>query len=77
MRTVPLRVTRTVILRVKGMHCSGCEQTIEQALERVPGVHRVKASYVTATVEMDADDGLSLDEGVRRAIDSSCVPRAS
>jgi hypothetical protein len=45
--TIPLRVMRTVTLRVAGMHCSGCEQTIEQALAQVPGVHRVKASYVT------------------------------
>lgn len=61
----------TITFRVNGMHCSGCEQTIEQALARLPGVRRANASYVTATVEIDVDDGLSLDERIRRAIEDS------
>jgi copper chaperone CopZ len=53
------------------MHCSGCEETIEQALAPLPGVRRVKASYVTATVEIDVDDGLILVDRIRRTIEDS------
>lgn len=49
----------TVTITVEGMSCSGCEQTVEGALEEVAGVERASADRETdsATVEGDADAG--------------------
>ena len=33
-----------------GMHCDGCEQTIETTFAKMPGVDSVKADYVTKEV---------------------------
>ena len=43
----------TIALGVEGMSCGGCVVSVERALERVPGVARVKVSLETkvATVE--------------------------
>jgi copper chaperone CopZ len=44
-------------LTVTGMSCGGCEQTIVEALEDVPGVESASADRESdaATVEGDAD----------------------
>lgn len=44
-------------LTVEGMSCGGCEQTVVEALESVPGVTGAEADRETdsATVEGDAD----------------------
>lgn len=44
-----------IVIKIKGMSCSGCELKIENALGKVDGVKRVKASFAasTATVEYD------------------------
>jgi|DewCreStandDraft_5_1066085.scaffolds.fasta_scaffold04141_10 copper chaperone CopZ len=46
-----------VELHVKGMHCTGCETAIEQALKRLPGVEQVEADHraekVVAVVDLD------------------------
>jgi copper chaperone CopZ len=44
-------------LTVTGMSCGGCEQSVEDALEGVPGVDSATADRETesATVEGDAD----------------------
>ncbi|MGE3511268.1 MAG: sulfite exporter TauE/SafE family protein [Vicinamibacterales bacterium] len=62
---------QTSNLTVKGMHCSGCEQTIEQALERLPGVIRVNASSTRQTVETDFDEVLLHEERIRHTIEES------
>ncbi|MFB6201785.1 MAG: heavy-metal-associated domain-containing protein [Halorhabdus sp.] len=50
-------------LTVKGMSCEHCEQSVEEALEAVPGVTDATADREseTATVEGDADDGALVD----------------
>ena len=56
-------------LRIKGMHCTGCEETIENALCSLPGVQRVKADYVKRTVDVEFDGELIADAGIRAAIE--------
>jgi sulfite exporter TauE/SafE/copper chaperone CopZ len=47
---------RKTFLTIKGMHCSGCEQTIEDAVLALPGIINVKASYVKEIAEIEFDD---------------------
>jgi sulfite exporter TauE/SafE/copper chaperone CopZ len=56
-------------LRIKGMHCTGCEETIENALCRLPGVQSVKADYVRRTVDVEFDGELIADAKIRAAIE--------
>lgn len=46
---------KTVVMKVEGMTCTGCETTIQTAVGDVPGVSSVKADYVAgkATVAYD------------------------
>jgi copper chaperone CopZ len=46
----------TLVLKVGGMHCTGCEQTICKAVEGLNGVNKVNASYLdsVAIVVYDA-----------------------
>ncbi|PTX58920.1 copper chaperone [Melghirimyces profundicolus] len=45
----------TITLRVEGMTCGHCKQSVEGALEKVPGVEeaRVSLEEKTATVQFD------------------------
>jgi sulfite exporter TauE/SafE/copper chaperone CopZ len=56
-------------LRIKRMHCTGCEETIENALRSLPGIQRVKADYVKRTVDVEFDAELIADVGIRAAIE--------
>jgi sulfite exporter TauE/SafE/copper chaperone CopZ len=56
-------------LKIKGMHCTGCEETIESAVGHLAGVQNVKADYVKQTVDVEFDAGLVGDGGIRRVIE--------
>lgn len=53
-------------LTVDGMACTGCEESVTNAVERVDGVHRVEADHETGDVEVTADE--DTEDAVRRAI---------
>src|SRR5579862_3281608 len=36
-----------VVIRVEGMHCHTCEQTIQKELSRQPGVHEVEVDFAS------------------------------
>lgn len=61
--------TRSTRLKVKGMHCTGCEETIESAAGRLPGVHKIRADYVKQTIEVEFDSKFIGENGIRRAIE--------
>jgi len=44
-------------VKVTGMHCGGCEQTIEAALREQPAVQSVKADHKTGIVRVNLEDG--------------------
>lgn len=44
-----------VTLGVDGMSCGGCVSSVEKALERVPGVKRVRVSLQEATAEVEGE----------------------
>jgi sulfite exporter TauE/SafE/copper chaperone CopZ len=56
-------------LKIKRMHCTGCEETIEGAVGRLPGVQKVKADYVKRTVDVEFDGKLIGDGGICRVIE--------
>lgn len=53
-------------LHVEGMSCTGCEERVTNAAERVEGVRRVDADHETGTVEIAAEE--DTEESVRQAI---------
>lgn len=53
-------------LRVEGMHCGGCENTVRAVVGALPNVTSVDADHQTGTVEVHGQ-GVDLD-AVRAAI---------
>jgi copper ion binding protein len=47
---------KTVTLAIEGMTCTGCENTIQEAVTKIDGVKSIKASHLdsTAVVSFDA-----------------------
>lgn len=58
----------TLHLKIEGMHCSGCEQVIDEALSALPGISRVSVSYERATADIEYDDNLVQEAGIRQSI---------
>lgn len=54
-------------ITVTGMSCTGCEQTVENALRDVDGVTRVEADHEGDTVEVVVD-GDTADDSLTAAI---------
>ena len=46
----------TKTITVRGMSCSGCEEAVEEALERLPGVISASADHGTDSVEIEGDE---------------------
>ena len=61
--------TKSTHLKVKGMHCTGCEETIENAVAHLPGVQKVKADYVKQLSMSSSTANSSGEGGIRRAIE--------
>ena len=40
-----VRGDQLVLIRIEGMHCHRCEQTITKALQANPGVHEVEVDF--------------------------------
>jgi uncharacterized protein len=56
-------------LKVNGMHCTGCEETIENAVSRLPGVQKIRADYIKQTVDVEFESKSIGESGIRRAIE--------
>ena len=41
---------RFVLIRIEGMHCHKCEQSIKKTLQRMPGVHEVEVDFASGAV---------------------------
>lgn len=65
-------MTRTTTFTVTGeqkIHCEGCEQRIDRALRRLPGVGSVEASAESQRVVVEMDPELVGPEQVRERLD--------
>ena len=56
------------LIPVTGMHCGGCERSVRQALERLPGVERAVAEHIGDEVEVVYDPALVGPAEIRTAI---------
>lgn len=56
----------TLELDVEGMSCSGCENAVTNAVERVEGIERADADADTGRVEVTGETGF--EEEVRQAV---------
>lgn len=59
----------SIHLKIKGMHCTGCEDTIERAVAALPGVDKVHADYVKQVVDVEFDSKSLPESGIRRVIE--------
>jgi copper chaperone len=51
---------------VEGMSCTGCEETVTNAVENIDGVYQVDANHTSGRVDITADEGM--EDRVRQAI---------
>src|SRR5512134_498499 len=64
----------SIHLRIKGMHCTGCEDTIERAAAALPGVDKVRADYVKQMVAVEFDRRSPLVIGLLNGLMLGCGP---
>ena len=48
-------------LKVKGMHCLGCENRIKKVLSLIENVLEVEANHENGLVKIKYEDGLNVD----------------
>jgi copper chaperone len=59
---------KTKVIPTYGMHCSGCEETLNTELKKLDGVKSVKADHVNKTVTVKYDDKKVTLEQLKAAI---------
>jgi len=63
-----MTAARTEVVPVRGMHCGGCERTVTQAVQDVPGVGSARADFVAEEVEVTFDPGETDLDAIRTAV---------
>ncbi len=66
-----LQKIRTTTINTFGMHCSGCEETVETEIKKLDGIKSVKADHVKKTVIVKYDDKKVTLAQVKEAITSA------
>lgn len=61
----------TILIKVNGMDCGGCETSIQNALARVEGVELSKASHAAGEVEVTFDEARVTREQLAGAIEGA------
>jgi len=51
------------------MHCTGCEQAIEDAVSLLPGINKIKVSYSKKTAHIEFDDQLVQIKNIQQLIE--------
>ena len=59
---------RTATLNTYGMHCTGCEETVQAEITKLDGIKSVKADHVNKTVTVQYDDKKVTLDQVKAAI---------
>ncbi len=62
---------RTVNIRVGGIRCASCVNTIENAIKRLPGVEDVSVNLSTETARITFDPTITGIENIRKAIEGT------
>lgn len=58
----------TTTITVKDIHCESCENTIQTALSRLPGVVHIVPSAERNTVRVSYDEAMIGEDEVRRKL---------
>lgn len=53
---------KELVLKVEGMHCTGCENRVKNALETIEGIEEVKADHTLGEVVVSVSKEVSMDE---------------
>lgn len=59
-----------VIMKVEGMTCTGCENTVVKALRATPGVADAAASWDAGIVKAKFDPALANNDAVKAAVEA-------
>ena len=68
------QATQTVTLAVENMSCAACPITVRKALEKVPGVAKVKVDFDTKTATVTFDPAKTKVETLTRATTEAGYP---
>ena len=63
-----VQANKTITLAVEGMTCEGCENTVKESVEKLPGIETAKASYKEMTAVVTFDSTLIKTADISRAI---------
>lgn len=64
------RVTR-LELQVRGLHCSGCERSLEAAVRRLDGVVSAKADQAAGRLALEILPGRADATAIRRQVEEA------
>lgn len=53
---------KKIKLSIEGMHCASCAGNVEKSLKTVRGVREAKVSLLFKKAEVEAEEGVNLDE---------------
>ena len=59
---------KEINLKVKGMHCEGCEKRIKNALNEVDGISEAVANHIDGTVKIRTNKEVDMQE-IKEKID--------
>jgi copper chaperone len=60
-----------LVLNVEGMACGHCEIAIQDAVRKLPGIKKVKASKRKKEVVAEYDSGQVTEEQIKKAVDDT------
>ncbi|HET6467391.1 MAG TPA: heavy metal-associated domain-containing protein [Geminicoccaceae bacterium] len=63
-------MTARLTLTIHGMGCEGCVAAVNEAVERVPGVQKVRVDLARGRAEVEGDPGLDAN-AVRDAVEAA------
>jgi mercuric ion binding protein len=69
-----LATEKTVVLSVPSMYCAACPISVRKALEKVPGVQNVKATYEPKEAVVTFDDSKASVEKLQEATKNAGFP---
>ncbi len=61
--------TQEATIRVREIHCEGCERRIEKAVSQLDGVRQVKADHRDGQVRVVLEGTLTSEGAIRTAIE--------
>jgi copper chaperone CopZ len=66
--TTTVAAEKTVTLAIEGMTCTGCENTIQEAVTKIDGVKSIKASHLDSTAVVSFNASKTSVEAIGAAV---------